>query len=255
VKTARAILTALPLAAAVGCGSYNSPTGSDLPKPSRVVTGGGDVTSFVAEFRGVLGDPNNGGTAGSQAAGRREINWDGVPAAVTNNDDFPGDFFNTRSPRGVVFTTPGRGFRASDSNVADLDPSYSQEFAFFSARKTFLPAGSNVMEASFQVPGGTAPAAVRGFGVVFSDVDRAGSATIEYFGAQGSLGAYEAPARGAGGSLSFLGVAFADRIVTRVRIVSGRGALGPGVKDISAGGSLDLVIMDDFLYDEPVALP
>jgi hypothetical protein len=34
---------------------------------------------------------------------RREIIWDApiVSATVTNNDAFPGDFFNTVSPRGV----------------------------------------------------------------------------------------------------------------------------------------------------------
>ena len=68
-----------------------------MPTPARIVTGSGDITAAVSEFRGVLGDPSNGGAAGSQAAGRREINWDGVPANLTNTDDFPGDFFNTRA--------------------------------------------------------------------------------------------------------------------------------------------------------------
>jgi hypothetical protein len=253
VKAFRSILMVVPMAVAVGCGGYS--TNPELPRPSRVVTGSGDLTSAVAEFRGVLGDPNNGGTAGAQAAGRREVNWDGVPAAFTNNDDFPGDFFNTRSPRGVVFTTTGSGFRISDNSVADVDPSYAQEFAFFSPRKTFLAEGSTVTDVTFQVPGATDPAAVRGVGVIFSDIDRQGSATIEYFGREGSLGRFEPPARGAGSSLSFLGVAFDGKVVTRVRIVSGRAPLAGGVKDLSAGGSADLVIMDDFFYDEPQRLP
>ena len=41
--------------------------------------------------------------------------------------------------------------------------------------------------------------------------------------------------------------------MTRVRIVSGRAPLGAGVKDLSDGGPQDLVVMDDFLYSEPVA--
>jgi hypothetical protein len=253
VKVFRSILVVLPMVAVVGCGDGYS-TDPDLPTPSRVVTGSGDVTASVAEFRTVLGDPNNGGTAGAQAAGRREINWDGVPANFTNNDDFPGDFFNTRSPRGVVFTTSGPGFRVSDNSVADLDPSYAQEFAFFSPRKTFLAEGSAIIDVAFHVPGSTEAAAVRGFGVVFSDIDRQGSASIEYFGREGSLGRFEPPARGAGSSLSFLGVAFEGKVVTRVRIISGRAALAAGVRDLSAGGSADLVIMDDLFYDEPQAI-
>jgi hypothetical protein len=253
VKAFRSILAVLAMGAAVGCGDGYS-TDPDLPTPSRVVIGSGDLTTFVAEFRTVLGDPNNGGTAGAQPAGRREINWDGVPANFTNNDDFPGDFFNTRSPRGIVCTTSGAGFRVSDNSVADVDASYGQEFAAFSPRKTFLPEGSAVTDVSFHVPGTTEAAAVRGFGVVFSDVDRQGSATVEYFGREGSLGRFEAPVRGAGSSLSFVGVAFDSKIVTRVRIVSGRAPLAAGVRDVSAGGAADLVIMDDFFYDEPQAI-
>lgn len=254
MKAFRFVMMSLPLAVVVGCGSnYDSPTGADLPRPSRVVTGSGDITGAVAEFRAVLGDPNNGGTAGAQAAGRREINWDGVPANLTNNAAFPGDFFNTRSTRGIVFGTAGAGFRISDNAVSDVDPSYAQEFEFFSPRKTFLAEGNTVTEVTFHVPGSPEPATVRAFGVVFSDVDRQGAASVEFFGAAGSLGRFEAPRR-SGGSLSFVGVAFDQKIVTRVRIVSGTTALAAGVRDLSASGNGDLVIMDDLLYDEPQAI-
>jgi hypothetical protein len=247
----RFLLIAGSLVGAVGCGSDDYGTNPSVPTASQIVTASGDITGAIAQFRGVLGDPSNGGAAGSQPAGRREINWDGVPATVTNNDAFPGDFFNTRSPRGIVMTTPGSGFRASDNNVSDVDASFAQEFAPFSPLKTFLPAGSTVTDVDFRVPGSSEPAAVRGFGVVFSDVDRPNSATIEYFGATGSLGRFEAPVRGAGSSLSFLGVTFDSKIVTRVRITSGRAPIASGVRDITNGGAADLVIMDDFLYDEP----
>jgi hypothetical protein len=221
--------------------------------PHQVVTGSGDITAAVAQFRGLLGDPLNGATPGAQPAGRREINWDGVPANLTDNDDFPGDFFNTRSPRGVVFSTQGPAFRVSDRNGAEVDPSYAGQFRFFSPQKTFAITGSTTMTADFQVPGSTAPAVVRGFGAVFVDVDQQGSATLEFFGPTGSLGKFEAPVRTGDSPLSFLGVAYQDAVVTSVRIVSGRTPIGAGVKDISDGGTQDLVIMDDFLYSEPKA--
>ncbi len=165
------IMAALGVAALVaGCNS-----GEDQPLlPHQVVSASGDVAGAVAQFRALLGDPLNGATPGSQAAGRREINWDGVPASFTGNDAFPGDFFNTRSPRGAVFTAPA--FRVSDRNLAEVDPSYAGQFSFFSPQKTFAVSGSAVMETEFQVPGATTPAVVRGFGVVFVDVDRQGSA-------------------------------------------------------------------------------
>ena len=100
--------------------------------------------------------------------------------------------------------------------------------------------GSTFMDAEFQVPGATTPAAVL-------------SASLEFFGLSGSLGRFEAPAQSAGSPLSFLGVVFEDTVVARVRIVSGRAPLGAGVKDLSDGGPQDLVVMDDFLYSEPVA--
>jgi hypothetical protein len=46
---------------------------------------------------------------------------------------------------------------------------------------------------------------------------------------------------------------FKDAKITRLEITSGSGVLSAGVKDVSDGGSKDLVVMDDFLYDEPAA--
>jgi hypothetical protein len=246
----RGISMAAALFTAALVGGCNSSKDEPL-LPHQVVTGSGDITGVVAQFRTLLGDPLNGATPGSQPAGRREINWDGVPATFTDNDAFPGDFFNTRSPRGAVFTTQGPAFRISDKNLADVDPSYAGQFEFFSPLKTFAITGSTVMTTEFQVPGSTTSAVVRGFGVVFADVDRQGSATLEFLGPSGSLGRFEAPVRSGDSPLSFLGVVYQDAVVTSVRIVSGRAPVGPGVKDLSDGGAQDLVVMDDFLYSEP----
>jgi|GEM_PF-840865 len=219
-----------------------------------IVTGTGNIEGAVATFRTLLGDPLNGVLVGQQPAGRREINWDAVPAAFTNVDNFPADFFNTRSPRGAVFSTPGTGFRVSDTNFADVNASYGAQFNFFSPNKTFAAVGSNIMDVRFEVAGSVAtPAVVRGFGVVFSDVDTAGSTKIEFFSHGMSLGVYNAPVRSDAGGLSFVGVVFHPSTVevTRVRITSGQGALGANVNDVTSGGTLDLVIMDDFFYSEP----
>ena len=39
--------------------------------------------------------------------------------------------------------------------------------------------------------------------------------------------------------------------VARVRITLGQGAMGATVNDVSAGGTLDLVAIDDLIYGEP----
>src|SRR3984885_344420 len=60
------------------------------------------LQSIVDQFRTDLGGTNNG-IGGSFTTGRREINWDGVPDSFSEPNNFPLDFFNVNSPRGVIF--------------------------------------------------------------------------------------------------------------------------------------------------------
>ena len=242
--------------ALTGCDSYDGDDPYDEPERT-VVAASGDIAADLDAFRAVLGDSLN--RAPGATTGRREIDWDGVPAAFSDTDAFPGDFFNLVDPdgpnarkRGAVFSTPGSGFRVSGTDLADVDPSYGAQFEAFSPTKTFVAAGSAVTDVTFQRPGEATAAAVHGFAVVFSDVDAEGSATVEFFSATRSLGRYAAPAAPQG--VSLVGAHFPDEDVVRVRIVSGGAALGAGVLDVSDGGAADLVVMDDFLYDEPRAL-
>src|SRR5207248_1656510 len=61
-----------------------------------------DIQTAVDAFRNFLGD--NNGVGGTFPTGRREINWDGVPDAFSAPNLLPANFFNSNSPRGVVFT-------------------------------------------------------------------------------------------------------------------------------------------------------
>jgi hypothetical protein len=226
----------------------------DTPLPQgNVLTATGDVSAKVAEFRALLGDPANGGTAGEQVTGRREIGWDGAGANPFNNrNDFPADFFNNQTKAGAVFATDGTGFRNDSTLFAGVDPSYADQFNFFSANRIFSPIGSPRMDVLFRVAGEATAAAVTGFGVVFVDVDKSGVASIEPYDASGrSLGVFAAPVRSDANGLSFVGVKFDTAIIARVRIRSGESAIAVGVKDASAGGAADLVVMDNFLYGEP----
>jgi hypothetical protein len=222
---------------------------------AQVLTATGDITAAVGQFRDLLGGGNpNPNVPGEQPGNRREINWDGVPAGFTNNDLFPGNFFNVNSPRGVLFTTDGSGFRISNNGYVDVNPNYAGEFNTFSPTKLFAARGSTITDVQFVVAGSNDPATVTGFASVFEDVGRAHSTTIEYFDAAGNrLLTVVAPRASDEQGLSFAGAVFNSRVVARVRITSGDTPIGSDVNDNvkGAGQKRDIVVMDDFIYGEP----
>ena len=218
-----------------------------------------DITAAVNSYRTLLGTQNPN-VAGSFASGRREINWDGVPDAFSAPNAFAADFFNANLPgraRGVEFSTPGTGFQVSANAVnptatpvdfGNIDPAYSGFFSPFSAQKLFTGIGSNIVDVSFFVPGSATPALTRGFGVVFGDVDLANVTSISFFDAGNTLLRTDFASPFAGTeTFSFLGVDFGSAVVGRVRITNGNALLAAGQ---TVG---DLVVMDDFIYGEPIA--
>jgi hypothetical protein len=214
------------------------------------------IQSTVDTFRGALGTLNPN-AAGSKGTGRREINWDGVPNALSSPNSLPADFFNVNSPRGVVFSTPGTGFRVSSdgsgpggAEFGDIDPSYPGTFGVFSPLRLFSPAAATLTDVTIFVPGSTTHAVTKGFGAVFTDVDTAGAAKLQFFDANGaSIYSGNAPTSAGSQGLSFLGAYLPDGPgIARVRITSGTAAIATGVLD---GGTNDLVVLDDFIYGEP----
>src|SRR2546428_198969 len=61
-----------------------------LPSPTApaIISGAGDITAVVEQYRNLLG-ANNGGEPGSRGTGRREINWDGVPDELSAPNFLP----------------------------------------------------------------------------------------------------------------------------------------------------------------------
>ncbi len=216
-------------------------------------SGSANVNTTVVSFRTALG-PLNPNTAGSAGSGRREINWDGVPDALATPNNLPFNFFNVNSPRGTVFSTPGTAVQVSANSgvtttkFGNINATYPAQFTTLSAQRLFTAIGSNVLDVTFFVPGSTTPANVTGFGAAFTDVDVASTSSIQFFDSAGtSLGTYFVPA--APTDLSFVGVIFSTASVGRVRITSGNAALGPN----DSPPATDVVVMDDFIYGEPVA--
>jgi hypothetical protein len=270
-----AIASVLGLGATVACGRASpvspdavgavknagavseSSNASERAQPT-VFTAACDITAALSDFRTALGalNPN---VVGEQNGGRREVNWDAVPPAFTNTSSFPGDFFNQNfSPRarGVVFSTDGSGLSVSDNDFSFINPNYDGQFNFFSPVRTFSAIGSSTSRVDLFVAGTATPARSTGFGVVFSDVDEMGSASIKLLGVNGnSLGVYHAPP--CAGGFSFVAVQFPTPLVAAIEIRSGQGPLGADAADVSDrdhGPARDLVIMDDFVYGEPRAV-
>jgi len=236
------------------------------------------IQGTVDAFRAALGNPNNGNAVGPLTKGRREINWDGGATNIQITAVAGNPFAGFQITRGALFTTPdGTGFvqapPAADpvqfppGGLAGLfdNPTYRLIFTAFSPLRLFSAIGSNITEVDFFVPGGgNKRATTTGFGAVFTDVDQpdgsepdkkhedqCGSTLIEYFDADCELLFRSfVPASPGDGNLSFFGIVFADARIARVCITSGNVAPGP-----DDDRKHDVVMMDDFLYGEPQALP
>lgn len=145
----------------------------------------------------------------------------------------PGSFFNSNSARGVMFETPGSGFKVSANSgsatpvrFGSINPSFPNSFSVFSSQKLFTAIDSNIVAVRFFVPVTNQPGAVCGFGSVFTDVDLAGPTTIEFFDFHNnSLGTQTVLNTPGATSLSFLGVSLEKALINRVRITSGNSAL------------------------------
>jgi hypothetical protein len=229
------------------------------------------IQSTVDAFRARLGDPNNLNNPGPLGLkGRREINWDGGNPNVLDTTAPVNPFLVFLNTRGSQFKTPGLGLSQAppsggpQGGLAVLfgNPTYGQTFRAFSLSRLFTPVGSNITEASFSIPGtnGTVPAAVRGFGAVFTDVDQPdgigssvtrGSTRIQYFDRNDELifTSFVPPSPG-NGTFSFLGIVFDDARIASVVIKTGDVAPGP-----NDDRRHDIVMMDDFIYGEPQLIP
>lgn len=223
---------------------------------AQVFRATGDMAAPMVQLRALLGDVLNPNTAGEKPSGRREINWDGVPATATNNDAFPVNFFNSNSPRGAVLAVVGgTGLRVSDNGFTDVNATYVGAFNAFSPTKTFAPVGATVTEVHFFVAGSTTPASVSGFASVFAGVDRSTATKIEFFDANNKLlRSVAVPRRTDDKGLSVAGIMFDTPVVAFVRITTGQAPLGATTGDVGQlKGTFDLAVMDDFLYSEPRA--
>ena len=230
-------------------------TAGAVPVVVTFEAAGSDAAAITATrdaFRAAVGGGSVGAANGAFGGLRREINWDGVPDLRADPNALPGNFFNVNSPRGAVFSTPGSGFLVS-ANAGSAMPTlfgFGNDLQAFSAQRLFTAVNSNTTDVHFFLPGTTTAATTRAFGVVFVDVEVAGLTRLQFFDGNDAL-IYSHDAAVAGNKgLSFLGATVSGAAIARVRITS-------GLNTIIANGVIgnpidDLVVMDDFLYGEPL---
>jgi hypothetical protein len=228
------------------------------------------IQATVDQFRADLGGVNNG-IGGSFTSGRREINWDGVPDNFASPNNFPVDFFNVNSPRGVLFTAAVIADLRVSANASnptstpvrfgEIDPSYPNTFQqVFSSQRLFgivHPSASGlddspVLDVYFYFPGTNVPATVSGFGVVFSDVDATNMTGFIAYGMDGKPLGTPVNAPVANGGLSFTGISFnAGERIAHIKIGMGTKILA--TTNVEGVNNNDVVAMDDFIYGEPRA--
>ena len=213
------------------------------------------ITPTRDAFRASVGGGTVAGANGSFGGLRREINWDGVPDMFSDPNALPANFFNVNSPRGVVLSTPGTGFLVS-ANAGGATPvlfGFPNDFQTFSAQKLFTAVNSNITDVQFFVPGTSTATTTSAFGLIFVDVEVAEATRLEFFDLQNNLIFSRNALVGGNQGLSFLGgVANAGELIARVRITSGANTLVSN--GVLGNPNDDIVVMDDFLYAEPLAI-
>ncbi len=197
------------------------------------------IQATVDSFRNTLGNLNANQPA-EFVGGRREINWDAVPDAVSDPNAFPGNFFNgsvVGRARGIEFDPTGSttGFQVSSlTNPAFGAPG---QFQAFSPEKLFRTVGGDEFDIRFFSPSDQVTSVfTTGFGMVFTDADLGTLPTLEFFDAQGNLlHSLTGQATGSFG-LGFMGTVFDTAVVSRIHVTIG-----------DANG----LVMDDFIFGEP----
>ena len=127
---------------------------------------------------------------------------------------------------------------------------FNADFQTFSSQRLFTAINSNITDVRFFVPGTSQAASTTAFGLIFVDVEVFGQSKLDFFDDSDAL-IYTRNVLFAGNQgLSFLGATVTGGSIARVRITAGQNT-------IVANGQLgnpndDVVVMDDFLFAEPL---
>jgi len=218
-----------------------------------------DIQDTVDDFRNALGPNNGNAPVNGDPLGRRQINWDALPDALSDPTLFPGDFFNGDSApraRGIEFKPTGTttGFLVSSTLASGVPVAFGFDdfLPRFSDERLFASIGGSSFDINFYDPSDqTTKATVRGFGAVFSGLDFADTVEMQFLNLADELIGVMNPLGTSEFDLNFAGAIFDSAEIATVRILGGNRFLeGNGS---FGGGSGDGFVFDDFIFGEPIA--
>jgi hypothetical protein len=264
VSLGRAIWGLIAVAIGFGCtcGLGVPAAGAALSVPSPVTFSGSSASGpsvpvAMAAFEAAAGDSDNGTTLGERGAGFRHVTWDGIGADGSDPGStviVPGHVVAVARSRlqpwgvelGPAVAVASDGFASVNSNA---------RFSPFSPPNVWAPFNSNTTALQIVAPAAPAatpvPSVTRGLGVVFLNVQTAGTA-IQYYNGDTLLDQVSAPQ----GATSFVGVLFGEPVVSRVVVTFGTATIFDFDGSTVTPGGQDpttLVAADDVVLAEPGA--
>lgn len=219
-----------------------------------------DIQDTVDNFRNALGPNNGNAPVNGDPLGRRQIDWDALPDAISDPTLFPGDFFNGDSApraRGIEFNPTGTttGFLVSSTEASGVPVAFGfdQFLPRFSDERLFTSIGGSSFDINFFDPSDqTTQATVRGFGAVFSGLDFADTVQMQFLNLADELIGSINPLGTSEFDLNFAGAIFDSAEIATVRILGGNRFLESNGN--FGGGSGDGFAFDDFIFGEPIAV-
>jgi hypothetical protein len=254
------MVVSLALGGACALAAPDAEASLSVPNPasfSGSSSAGTPVPVALAAFESAAGGSDNGSAPGEHGTGFRHVTWDGI--AVDGSDSgstviAPGHVVAVSRSRlqpwgielGPDVAVANDGFASVNSHAG---------FSAFSPPNVWAPFNSSTTELQIISPSAPAstpvPALTRGLGVVFLNVETAGT-TIQFYNGDTLLSQAPAPQ----GATSFVGLLFGDAVVNRVVITLGTAAIfGFDGSTVTSGGQdpTTLVAGDDMVLAEPGA--
>jgi hypothetical protein len=180
---------------------------------------------------------------------RRNINWDGISIAPAGSKFIPADQF--LASRQIILDPdfPTDELLVSNDEFADRRGNYAANFPFFSPAVNFKYVEDDGQPNVFRLADLQTPGLIQGFGAIFTDVEKDSTSGLVFKDQlDREVGRFYVPA-GANGQQQFLGVIFSRPVIAEADVLMGEeGEQFGSVDDISNGGTADVVVTDDFVF-------